>query len=90
LTTKYEKINSLKLSARKEQIVKTIDMIQNRKETAWKKNRRFSEIHGGRARLKCADGIFKRYHSLLAPSENEERPIFFVENPSKDFFFLYL
>jgi hypothetical protein len=62
-------------------------MIQNRKETAWKKNRRFSEIHGGRTHLKCTDGIFKRYHTLLPPSENEEKPVFLVENPSKDFYF---
>ena len=62
-------------------------MIHNRKETAWKKNRKFGEIHGGRTRLKCTDGIFKRYHSLLPPSENEEKPVFFIENPSKDFYF---
>ncbi len=40
-------------------------MNQNRKETAWKKNRKFTEIHGRRTRLKCADGIFKRHHNIF-------------------------
>lgn len=48
-------------------------MTQNRKETAWKKNRRFGDFYGGRMRLKCTDGIFKRYHDLLPPAEGEER-----------------
>ena len=61
--------------------------MQNRKETAWKKNRKFGAIHGGRMRLKCADGIFKRYHSLLPPSPDQETPIFIMENPSRDFYF---
>lgn len=39
-------------------------MTQNRKETAWKKNRKFGDLHGGRMRLKCADGIFNRKHNL--------------------------
>ncbi|NDV59362.1 hypothetical protein [Bacteroides sp. 519] len=62
-------------------------MIRNRKETAWKKNRRFSDFHGGRMRLKCTDGIFKRYHDLLPPAEGEEKPVFFIENTSKDFYY---
>jgi hypothetical protein len=62
-------------------------MTQSYKETAWKKNRRFSEIHGGRMRLKCTDGIFKRYHNLLPPAEGDEKPIFYMENPSKDFYY---
>ncbi len=62
-------------------------MVQNRKETAWKKNRKFGDIHGGRMRLKCADGIFKRYHNLLPPTQDEQTPIFIVENPSRDFYF---
>ncbi len=62
-------------------------MIQNRKETAWKKNRKFGDIHGGRNRLKCTDGFFKRFHNLQPPSEKDDRPIFLVENPSKDFYF---
>ncbi len=60
--------------------------MKNRKETAWKKNRRFGEIHGGRERLRLTDNIFKRYHDLLPPAEGEERPVFFVENPSRDFY----
>jgi hypothetical protein len=33
-------------------------MTQSRKETAWKKNRRFSEIYGGRMRLRGDGKIF--------------------------------
>ena len=62
-------------------------MKQNRKETAWKKNRKFGDIHGVRIRLKCADGIFNRKHSLLPPTPDQETPIFIVENTSRDFYF---
>lgn len=62
-------------------------MTQNRKETAWKKNRKFGDIHGGRTQLKCADGIFKRQHDLLPPTLEQEKPIFIVENTSRDFYF---
>ena len=63
-----------------------LTMQQKRKETAWKKNRKFGDIKGGRSRLKMADNIFKRYHSLLPPSEFEKRPVFFQDNSSRDFF----
>lgn len=62
-------------------------MNQNRKETAWKKNRKFGNIHGGRMQLKCVDGIFKRQHNLLPPTDGQETPIFIVENTSRDFYF---
>lgn len=62
-------------------------MTQNRKQTAWKKNRKFSDIHGGRMRLKCTDGIFERKHDLLPPSPEQETPIFIKENTSRDFYF---
>lgn len=62
-------------------------MTQIRKQTAWKKNRKFGDIHGGRMRLKCADGIFKREHNLLPPTVDQERPVFIVENTSRDFYF---
>ena len=62
-------------------------MIQNRKETAWKKNRKFGDIHGGRTRLKCTDGIFNRLHSLSPPTIGEETPIFIIETTSRDFYF---
>lgn len=61
--------------------------MRNRKVTAWKKNRKFGDIHGGRMRLKCADGIFNRKHNLLPPTFEDELPIFMVENTSKDFYF---
>ena len=62
-------------------------MRQNRKETAWKKSRKFGDVKGGRERPKLADNIFNRKHSLLAPADGEETPIFMVDNPSRDFFF---
>lgn len=62
-------------------------MIKNQKETAWKKNRKFGDIHGGRTRLKCTDGIFKRHHDILPPVAKQETPIFILENTSRDFYF---
>lgn len=62
-------------------------MTLNRKETAWKKNRKFGDIHGGRMRLKCTDGIFDRKHSLLPPTLGQETPIFIQANASRDFYF---
>ncbi len=62
-------------------------MQQNRKETAWKKSRKFGDVKGGRMRPKLADNIFNRQHNLLAPTENQELPIFMVDNPSRDFYF---
>ncbi len=62
-------------------------MTQNRKQTAWKKNRKFGDIMGGRMRPKLTDNIFSRKHNLQPPTENQEQPIFIVENPSKDFYF---
>ena len=61
--------------------------MQNRKHTAWKKNRKFGDIMGGRERVKLADNIFNRTHNLQPPSDNDPKPIFIVENPSKDFYF---
>ena len=62
-------------------------MIHNKKETAWKKSRKFGDIKGGRMRPKLADNIFNRQHNFLTPSENEETPIFIVDNSSRDLFF---
>lgn len=59
----------------------------NRKQTAWKKNRTFGDIMGGRMRPKLKDNIHKRLHSLQAPSQFEEIPILMADNPSRDYFF---
>ena len=59
----------------------------NRKLTAWKKNRDFGDIFGGRQRLKLDDNIFKRCHSLSRPDQDDELPIVIEDNPSRDFFF---
>lgn len=62
-------------------------MRQSRKETAWKKNRKFGDVKGGRTRPKLADNIFNREHNFTAPSPNESTPIFMVDNPSRDLYF---
>lgn len=59
----------------------------SRKETAWKKSRKFGDVKGGRTSPKIANKIFNRQHSLQKPSENDESPIFIKDNPSKDFYF---
>ncbi len=59
----------------------------SRKETAWKKNRKFGDVKGGRTFPKITDRIFNRKHSLKKPSEDVTLPIFIKDNPSKDFFF---
>lgn len=56
------------------------------KTLQWKKNRKFSDIHGGRMRVKLSDNIFYRLHSLQKPTENDELPILLEDNPSRDFF----
>lgn len=61
--------------------------MQTRKHTAWKKNRKFGDIKGGRMRLKCKDGIFNRMHSFSKPTDSEEKPLYIVENPSREFYF---
>ncbi|HEX3132222.1 MAG TPA: hypothetical protein VHX44_01425, partial [Planctomycetota bacterium] len=58
----------------------------SRKETAWRKNRKFSDIHGGRTSLKLTDGIFRRVHALKRPAPGDQLPLFISENPSRDFF----
>lgn len=62
-------------------------MIRNRKETAWKKSRKFGDVKGGRMRPKLADNIFNRQHNLQKVSVTDETPIFIVDNPSKNFYF---
>jgi hypothetical protein len=59
----------------------------SRKETAWKKSRKFGDIKGGRTFPKITDRIFNRKHSLRKPSSTDELPIFIIDNPSKDFYF---
>jgi len=61
--------------------------MRNRKETAWKKSRKFGDVKGGRKRPKLADNIFSRQHNFLPPTKGQETPIFIVDNPSRDFFF---
>ena len=61
--------------------------MQTRKHTAWKKNRKFGDVIGGRKRLKLADNIFHRQHNLQAPKDGDETPIYIIDNPSRDFYF---
>ena len=62
-------------------------MTVSRKETAWKKSRKFGDVKGGRTFPKIANKIFNRQHSLQKPNGNDELPIFIKDNPSKDFYF---
>ncbi len=62
-------------------------MTISRKETAWKKSRKFGDVKGGRTFPKIANRIFNRKHSLQKPSKNDDLPIFIKDNPSKDFYF---
>lgn len=59
----------------------------NRKQTAWKKSRKFGDIYGGRVRLRLSDNIFQRAHSLKKPAPDDPLPILIEDNPSRDFFF---
>ena len=59
----------------------------DRKRTAWKKSRKFGDVHGGRKYKKIADKVFNRVHSLQAPTADQERPVVKLDNPSRDFFF---
>ncbi len=56
------------------------------KATAWKKNRKFGDIIGGRMRTKLDSGIFKRLHSLSPPASGVVLPIFIQDNPSGAFY----
>lgn len=60
---------------------------KSNKKTAWKKNRRFGDIMGGRSRVKLKDGIVKRLHSLPVPAVSDELPVFIVDNASRDYYF---
>lgn len=62
-------------------------MTISRKETAWKKSRKFGNVKGGRTFPKIANKVFNRLHSLEKPNENDELPIFIKDNPSRDFYF---
>ena len=55
--------------------------------TPWKKSRKFGDIYGGRKRIKFAENIFSRCHSIKRPNPNDVLPILIVDNPSRDFFF---
>jgi len=57
------------------------------KETAWRRNRKFGDVHGGRTRPRLVDNVFNRQHSLQPPGPHDERPITITDNPSRDFFF---
>lgn len=61
--------------------------MQNRKHTAWKKNRKLTNVHGGRMSPKITDNIFNRMHSLRRPGPGETTPIVIEDNPSRDYYF---
>ena len=61
--------------------------MQRRKETAWRKNRKFGDVYGGRRYPKIADRIFNRLHNLAPPGPHDTVPILIEENPSRDYGF---
>lgn len=61
--------------------------MQTRRETAWKKSRKFGDVKGGRSYPKITDNIFARVHSLQKPAPGTPLPVFVCDNPSRDFFF---
>ena len=61
--------------------------MRSRKHTAWKKSRRFSDVHGGRMSPKVTDRIIRRAHSLKPPDPGVETPICIEDNPSRDYYF---
>ena len=58
-----------------------------RKESAWKKSRKFGDVKGGRKFPKIADNILVRYHSIKPPTQHDKLPIVLRDNPSKNFYF---
>jgi hypothetical protein len=61
--------------------------MQNRKETAWKKNREWGQLFGGRTRRRWTDNIVARLHTLTAPGEGAVLPIVMHDNPSSELYF---
>ena len=59
----------------------------SRKQTAYRKSRKFGDIYGGRLRRRLSDNIFRRLHSLKRPSPLDALPILIEENPSRNYFF---
>ncbi len=61
--------------------------MQSRKETAWKKSRKFGDIKGGRHKNKWLNTVLNRFHNLDAPTDRDTLPIYIKDNPSRDFYF---
>ncbi len=59
----------------------------SRKQTAWKKSRKFGDIKGGRMRRRLTDNIFRRFHTLRSPGPTDELPIRLEDNPSGQYIF---
>ena len=59
----------------------------DKRETAWKKSRKFGDVYGGRMAPKIPDRIINRAHSLSPPGPHDQTPLFIVDNPSRDYFF---
>ena len=62
-------------------------MVLSRKQTAYRRNRKFGDVYGGRRWPKLNDRIFRRCHSIEAPDANADLPILMQDNPSRDFYF---
>jgi hypothetical protein len=75
----------------KQQIWSSLGSIEtgymDRKQTAWKKSRKFGDVYGGRGSPKICDRISNRAHSISPPSQLDRLPIYIVDNPARDFLF---
>ena len=61
--------------------------MRSKKHTAWRRNRKFGDVHGGRSHPKIANRIFNRAHSLRPPAAGQATPIVIEDNPSRNYFF---
>jgi hypothetical protein len=60
--------------------------VRTRKDTAWRKNRKFGDVHGGRTKPKITDRIFASLHSVKRPVPGDDLPLVIEDNPSRDYF----
>src|SRR4051794_32588100 len=60
--------------------------MRTRKETGWRKSRRFGDVFGGRTSPKSS-ALLYHCHSLAAPGADQVTPILIEDNPSRDCFF---
>lgn len=58
-----------------------------KKQTSWKKSRKFGDVMGGRMRPKITDKVFNRMHNFHPPADGDEVSVFLIDHPTRDFLF---